>query len=74
MKKPTDLDLHCLSFNILISGSEPKSSEPCFNKSAVTDHIAKANHVVDWEGAKIVDRENNQTSKKLSGSASLNTS
>ena len=32
----------------------------CFNKSAVTDHIAKANHVIDWEGAKDVGRDNNQ--------------
>ena len=33
---------------------ELKSSETCFNKSAVTDHIANANHVIDWERAKVL--------------------
>ena len=27
------------------------------NKSAITDHVAKENHVIDWSGAKISDRE-----------------
>ena len=44
---------------------EEKSSKTCFNKSAVTDHIAKANHVMDWEGAKVVDRENNQRLRQV---------
>ena len=26
----------------------------------MTDHIAKANHVIEWEGTKVVDSENNQ--------------
>ena len=37
--------------------SERKSSETCFDKSAVTDHIVKANQVTDLEGANVVDRE-----------------
>ena len=44
---------------------EQKSSETCFNKSAVTDQIAKANHVIDWEGAGVVDRENNQKFRQV---------
>ena len=31
--------------------SEQKSSHTCFNKSAVTNYIIMANHVIDWEGA-----------------------
>jgi len=27
------------------------------NKSAITDHVAKENHVIDWSRAKILDRE-----------------
>jgi len=30
------------------------------NKSAITDHVAKENHVIDWSGAKIFDRESHQ--------------
>ena len=40
--------------------SKRKSSEIYLNKNAVTDHIHKANHAIDWDGAKIVDRENSQ--------------
>jgi len=25
------------------------------NKSAITDHVAKENHFIDWSGAKILD-------------------
>ena len=27
------------------------------SKSAITNHVAKENHVIDWSGAKILDRE-----------------
>ena len=26
------------------------------NKSAITDHVAKENHVINWSGAKILER------------------
>ena len=44
--------------------SERKSFETCFNKSAVKDHITKANHV-DWEWAKEVDRKNNHRLRQV---------
>ena len=52
-------DLDCLALdakNILkvYTRTERKSSEICFNESAVTYHIAKANQVIDWKGTKIV--------------------
>ena len=27
------------------------------NKSAITDHVCNENHVIDWENAKVIDRE-----------------
>ena len=27
------------------------------HQSAITDHMTQQNHIVDWEGAKFVDRE-----------------
>jgi len=35
------------------------------NKSAITDHVAKENHVVDWSGAKILDREGHRRTRQL---------
>ena len=35
----------------------------CFlltSKSAVTDHAVTLNHVIDWDQAKVVDRESNR--------------
>ena len=37
--------------------SERKSSVKSFNKSALADHIAKTNHVLDWEGAEEVENQ-----------------
>ena len=35
------------------------------NKSAITDHVAKENHVIDWSGAKILDRESRRKTRQL---------
>ena len=35
------------------------------NKSAITDHVAKENHVIDWFGAKILDREGHRRTRQL---------
>ena len=37
--------------------SNRKTSEKEMHKSAITDHMTQQNHIVDWEGAKFVDRE-----------------
>ena len=37
-----------------------KLSENTIHKSAITDHVAASNHIIDWEGAKIVDKESNK--------------
>ena len=44
----------------------------CFNPRAVADHIAKSNHVIDWE--ENWSWQHSDMSKKLSGSVSVNTS
>jgi len=35
------------------------------NKSAITDHVAKNNHVIDWSGAKILDRGSHRKTRQL---------
>ncbi len=37
--------------------SERKKSETITNKSAITDHMSRNNHIIDWEGAKMKCRE-----------------
>jgi len=33
------------------------------NKSAVTDHAISLNHVIDWDQAKVIDREGNRVDR-----------
>ena len=35
------------------------------NKSAITDHVAKENHAIDWSGAKILGREGHWRTRQL---------
>ena len=42
-----------------------KASTSEQHKSAITDHIAQENHVIDWEGATILDRDSNSTTRKI---------
>ena len=35
------------------------------NKSAITAHVAKENHVIDWSGAKILDKESHRKTRQL---------
>ena len=37
--------------------AERKASETEQNKSAITDHVAINNHLIDWEEAKVIDKE-----------------
>ena len=30
------------------------------NKSAITDHVCNENHVIDWDKAKVIDRESDK--------------
>ena len=40
-----------------------KEAEREENKSAVTDHINRNNCVIDWEGARVIDREDNRRTR-----------
>ena len=36
-----------------------------FNKSTLTDHATTENHIIDWEGAKILDKETNRRTRQI---------
>jgi len=40
--------------------STSKSAAPEQNKSTVTDHAISLNHVIDWDHAKVIDKESNR--------------
>ncbi len=42
-----------------------KESLTEINKSAITDHVNKDNHEIDWEGAVIVDRESDYKTRTI---------
>jgi len=53
--------------------SDQKSTAAEINKSAITDHIAKENRVINWSGVKILERKGHRktryyTSRNRSGS------
>ena len=35
------------------------------NKSAITDYVAKENHVINWSGAKILEREGHRKTRQV---------
>ena len=45
--------------------SERKASEQEQTKSAISDHAARANHIIDWEETKIIGREHNRRSREV---------
>ena len=45
--------------------SERKLSEQEQTKSAISDHAARANHVIDWDKAKIIGREHNRKAREV---------
>ena len=45
--------------------SNRKQSLTEMNKSAITDHVNKHNHEIDWEGAKVIDRENEHRTRTI---------
>ncbi len=42
-----------------------KASEKEHNKSAITDHSVTNNHVIDWDGVRVVDRESDTTRRRI---------
>ena len=42
-----------------------------FIKSALTDHATNENHIIDWEGAKILDKEINRRTRQIKEAFSI---
>ena len=45
--------------------SEKRASEQILHKSAVTDHYARKNHLIDFENTTILDRENDRRARQV---------
>ena len=45
--------------------SEKAQAEGIIHKSALTDHHMRTNHVINWEGAKVLDHENYVRSRQV---------
>ena len=45
--------------------AEKKEALQTFHKSAVTDHQARYNHIIDWNEAKIIDRESERRARQV---------
>ena len=45
--------------------SDAKNCTTDTNKAAITDHVAEKSHVIDWSGAKILDRESHRKTRQL---------
>ena len=44
-----------------------KVSTTEINKSAITDHGVSQNHVINWEGVRVIDREDDITKRRIRG-------
>ena len=45
--------------------SQKAESKQTYNKSAITDHAGRENHVIDWEGTQLVARENQDWARRI---------
>ena len=49
--------------------ADRKSRAAEMNKSAIADHVAKENHVINWSGAKILEREGHRKTRQVKESS-----
>jgi len=47
-----------------ITGIFTRAASVC-NKSAITDHVCNENHVIDWDKAKVTDRESDKSGRHI---------
>ena len=45
--------------------SEKATAGQIYNKSAITEDVMRDNHVIDWEGAGVLDRERDTRSRQV---------
>ena len=50
-----------MTFRPIWSSKQQATDE--MHKSAITDHVTRENHLMDWKGAKIVDKESDRQSR-----------
>ena len=50
---------------ITYTRSQRSTSLTKYNKSAITDHVARENHVIGWEDTKILERESNLKNRRV---------
>ena len=50
-----------------------KESLTELNKSAITDHMNQHNHDIDWQGARIIDRENDWKTRTINEAVHIRT-
>ena len=48
-----------LSLGVPFTRGNRRQSEKERSRSAITDHVLQSNHIMDWDSAKIVQREEN---------------
>ena len=45
--------------------AQKQESKQTYNKSAITDHAGRENHVIDWEGTRLVARESQDSARRI---------
>ena len=50
-----------------------KTSQSVWHKSTITDHATQQNHVIDWEGAKILEKEEDHKTRLIKDSIWIRT-
>ena len=51
--------------DIKFTRAHRKASTTEQHKSAITDHVAQENHIINWDEAKILDRDSNTFSRRI---------
>ena len=45
--------------------AQKQESKQTYNKSSITDHAGRENHVIDWEGTRLVARESQDNARRI---------
>ena len=54
-----------MSTDIVFTRQSKKSAEEQQNKSAITDHAKRENHVIDWDQAKVEGHESDRKTRRI---------
>ena len=53
------------SITEIFTRAEKTRAASICNKSAITDDVCNENHVIDWENAKVIDRESDKAGRLI---------